>query len=52
MEIDPFKLTESVGIAARRALGQGKKEAGAVKEVWDGFLEDLLGKKGGGPRLT
>jgi hypothetical protein len=45
MDVDPFDLTKTVKKAAGRALGE-KSGRGAVKEVWDGFLDDLLGKKG------
>lgn len=53
-EIDVFKITEAVGQAAAGAGKQIKQESTALKQVWDGFLDDLLGQKEAnqGPRLT
>jgi hypothetical protein len=51
MDIDPFSLTETVGRSRfgeelqRQQNGSQAKEPGIVKELWSGFLEDLLGPK-------
>lgn len=49
VDIDPFSLTEAVG---KSRFGEevwksqnGSKEPGVVKELWTGFLEDILGPK-------
>ncbi|PWY93715.1 hypothetical protein BO94DRAFT_532647 [Aspergillus sclerotioniger CBS 115572] len=49
VDIDPFSLTETVG---KSRFGQelnrqqnGSSEPGVVRELWSGFLEDLLGPK-------
>lgn len=47
VDIDPFSLTETVG---RSRFGEAlqrsqAKEPGVVKELWTGFLEDLMGPK-------
>ena len=49
VDIDPFSLTETVG---KSRFGQelnrqqnGTSEPGVVRELWSGFLEDLLGPK-------
>jgi hypothetical protein len=47
IQIDPFKLAEQVSGAAARsasiAAGEVKKEAGALKTLWNGFLDDVFG---------
>ena len=45
-DMDPFGLTETVGKAARKVVDKAGGEAGIVKQVWDGLLDDLFGKKG------
>jgi len=52
VDIDPFELTEAVSRARSRAMGsstatsgEGDTVRGAVKELWNGFLDDLLGPK-------
>jgi hypothetical protein len=51
MDIDPFSLTETVGRSRfgeelqRHQNGSQAKEPGVVRELWSGFLEDLLGPK-------
>lgn len=63
VELDPFSLTETVGKAraaeelqrertggvssAAAAGGAGPGEQGVVKELWSGFLEDVLGPRQG-----
>lgn len=53
-EIDVFSITEAVGQAAAGAAKQTPQEPTALKQVWNGFLDDLLGEKvaAQGPRLT
>ncbi|KAL2867901.1 uncharacterized protein BJX67DRAFT_380459 [Aspergillus lucknowensis] len=47
VEIDPFSLTETVGKSryAAEQKRQNGSEPGVVKELWNGFLDDLLGPK-------
>lgn len=50
VDIDPFHLTETVTRARNRAAasaatGENNTVSGAVKELWNGFLDDLLGPK-------
>lgn len=51
MDIDPFSLTETVGRSRfgeelqRQQNRSQAKEPGIVRELWSGFLEDLLGPK-------
>ncbi|KAJ6122417.1 hypothetical protein N7512_004882 [Penicillium capsulatum] len=51
VDIDPFSLTEAVGRSQvgqeqqRRANGSQDREPGVVKELWTGFLDDVLGPK-------
>lgn len=55
--IDPFSLTETVGrsrhgaIQRQRDVAQNAaaEEKGIVRELWSGFVEDLLGQ---GPKGT
>lgn len=46
VDIDPFSLTETVG-KSRTGAEQWKQqnEPGVLKELWTGFLEDILGPK-------
>ena len=50
IDIDPFSLTEAVGRSRvgeevqRRANGKSS-ETGVIKELWAGFLDDVLGPK-------
>lgn len=51
VDIDPFSLTEAVGRSRvgeelqRRSNGRGSAEPGVLRELWSGFLEDVLGPK-------
>jgi len=49
VEIDMFDLTKQVGKAAKGMMENNvesvKKSSGMMKEVWSGFVDDLLGKK-------
>lgn len=53
MDIDPFSLTEAVGRSRigeelqRRSNGQRAedRDPGVVRELWAGFLDDVLGPK-------
>ena len=48
IELDPYDLTSKVTAAAAKMAGmpvEKLKEPGAVREIWDGFLDDLLGSK-------
>lgn len=49
IDIDPFSLTEAVG---RSRVGEelkrqmnGSSEPGVMRELWAGFLDDVLGPK-------
>ncbi|MCJ1414695.1 hypothetical protein MMC32_001022 [Xylographa parallela] len=49
VEIDMFDLTKQVGKAAKGMMENNvenvKKSSGMMKELWSGFVDDLLGKK-------
>ncbi|GLB11532.1 hypothetical protein AtubIFM57258_008402 [Aspergillus tubingensis] len=49
VDIDPFSLTETVGKSRfgeeLKKQQNGTSEPGVVRELWSGFLEDLLGSK-------
>ncbi|MCJ1315243.1 hypothetical protein MMC15_000559 [Xylographa vitiligo] len=49
VEIDMFDLTKQVGKAAKGMMDTNvenvKKSGGMMREVWSGFVDDLLGKK-------
>ncbi|KAI9371550.1 hypothetical protein BJX61DRAFT_543560 [Aspergillus egyptiacus] len=48
VDIDPFSLTEAVGKskqAAEMKQQQNGQQSGVVSELWNGFLDDLLGPK-------
>ncbi|KAJ5569926.1 uncharacterized protein N7459_009356 [Penicillium hispanicum] len=51
VDIDPFSLTETVGRSRtgeelqRRANGSQASEPGVMRELWAGFLDDVLGPK-------
>ncbi|MCJ1290465.1 hypothetical protein MMC34_002003 [Xylographa carneopallida] len=49
VEIDMFDLTKQVGKAAKGMMDTNvenvKKSGGMMREVWNGFVDDLLGKK-------
>ena len=49
IELDPFNLTSKVAIAATKLaqvpMEKANQEAGALKEFWDGLLDDLFGAK-------
>ncbi|KAL9617997.1 MAG: hypothetical protein Q9160_007245 [Pyrenula sp. 1 TL-2023] len=53
-EIDVYGITDAVNQAAARAEKQVEGAPSTMKQVWDGFLDDLLGQKESrqGPRLT
>ena len=42
MDIDMYELTKTVGKASK---GLGVEKVGMVRELWTGFVDDLLGKK-------
>ena len=46
--LDPFDLTNAVTTAASKAAGvpiKSLQEPGAVRSIWDGLLDDILGPK-------
>lgn len=46
MEIDPYNLTSKVHAAASKMIGfpvDNMKEPGMLRELWNGFLDDLTG---------
>ncbi|KAJ5281515.1 hypothetical protein N7478_006887 [Penicillium angulare] len=51
VDLDPFSLTEAVGRSRvgeelqRKTNGSGSSAPGVVKELWAGFLDDVLGPK-------
>lgn len=48
IELDPYNLTSKVTAAAAKMAGmpvEKLKEPGVVKELWNGFLDDLLGSR-------
>lgn len=48
MDLDPYNLTNKVVAAATKTAedAMGKiKEAGTVRELWSGLLDDLFGSK-------
>lgn len=47
VNLDPFDLTNAVTAAASKATGVSIKrlEPGAVRSLWDGLLDDILGPK-------
>lgn len=48
MELDPYDLTSKVTAAAAKVTQvpeENLKEPGWVKEIWNGFLDDLLGSR-------
>jgi hypothetical protein len=45
MEIDMFDLTRTVGKAAQGVGKAVEEKGGAMRELWGGFVDDLLGKK-------
>ncbi|KAJ5614339.1 hypothetical protein N7528_007993 [Penicillium herquei] len=51
VDIDPFSLTEAVNRSQvgeelqRQANGSTSTESGVVKDLWTGFLDDVLGPK-------
>ncbi|KAI9788822.1 MAG: hypothetical protein M1835_002046 [Candelina submexicana] len=47
-DIDPFDLSKKVTVAASKMTGLPVEELerpGVLRELWEGFLDDLLGKK-------
>lgn len=52
VDIDPFSLTEAVGrsrvgeeLSRGQNGGNASREPGVVRELWSGFLDDVLGPK-------
>lgn len=48
IDLDPFNLTSKVVASASKAIDTSVKEdqePGAVKELWNGLLDDLFGSK-------
>ena len=49
VELDPFTLTEKVAKAASKLghvpVSKATQEVGALRELWNGLLDDLLGEK-------
>lgn len=47
VEIDPFSLTEAVGKSRYAAEMNGQQGGGksVASQLWNGFLDDLLGPK-------
>jgi len=45
MEIDMYDLTRTVGKAAKGVGKVVEEKGGAMRELWGGFVDDLLGKK-------
>ena len=48
IELDPYDLTAKVAAAAKKMgelPGEKLKEAGVMKELWMGLLDDLMGGK-------
>lgn len=50
IDIDPFSLTETVsrsrvGEEIQRRTNGKSSETGVIKELWTGFLDDVLGPK-------
>ena len=51
MSVDALtSLTETVGKSARQFMGKDNDET-TVRELWSGFLDDLLGPKGSTKRV-
>ena len=47
-DLNPFDLTTTVATAASKATGvpvESLQEPGVVKELWNGFLDDILGPR-------
>lgn len=51
MELDVYDLPGKVVKAAKKMGGQGEKEVGMVRELWEGILDDLMGPKGKGAKV-
>lgn len=48
MDLDPYNLTNMVAVAATRTAEDAMekiREAGTVRELWSGLLDDLFGSK-------
>lgn len=51
VDLDPFSLTEAVGRSRvgeemnRRESGSGVAQTGVIRELWTGFLDDVMGPK-------
>ncbi|KAL1968813.1 hypothetical protein VTN77DRAFT_1174 [Rasamsonia byssochlamydoides] len=52
MDIDPFRLTETVGRSRdgenQQKLAANQPQKGVIGELWSGIVDDLLGPKGNG----
>ena len=44
-ELDPYDLSNKVTAAASKIAEMPMKEAGAMRELFSGFLDDLFGSK-------
>ncbi|KAI4105340.1 MAG: hypothetical protein L6R37_002790 [Teloschistes peruensis] len=45
IEIDPYNLTSKVTVAAAKIAEVPTREAGVMRELWDGLLDDLFGPR-------
>ena len=47
IELDPYNLTEKVAIAARKMAAEMKEgvNEGVLRQLWNGFLDDILGAR-------
>ncbi len=48
IDLDPYDLTSKVHAAASKVTGipvETLKEPGVVRELWNGFLDDIFGSK-------
>jgi hypothetical protein len=51
VDLDPFSLTEAVGRSRvgeemnRTESGSGVAQTGVIRELWSGFLDDVMGPK-------
>lgn len=43
MDVDPASLAETVSRAAAKMVEEGKQEAGSLKGVWKGLVDDVFG---------
>ena len=49
VDVDPYTLTEKVAAAASKLghvpVSKANEEVGALRELWNGLLDDLFGEK-------